>query len=121
MTLPRWNTTCALWHAGGAELVGVPAVTPIAQRVPCRLEPRWQGRENDAGTFGGATHTLAVPLGTDLRDGWPAGPWPVVAVPDAGGTAYAVVLVSVLNLGGPDAYRLAWLKRQPEPLRTPTG
>lgn len=92
MTLPRWNTTCALWHAGGAELVGVPAVTPIAQGVPCRLEPRWQGRENDAGTFGGATHTLAVPLGTDLRDGWPAGPWPVVAVPDAGGTAYAVVL-----------------------------
>ena len=99
MTLPRWNTTCALWHAGEAELVGVPAVTPIAQGVPCRLEPRWQGRENDAGTFGGATHTLAVPLGT----------------------AYAVVLVTVLNLGGPDAYRLAWLKRQPEPLRTPTG
>jgi hypothetical protein len=45
----------------------------------------------------------------------------VVAVPDAGGTSYEVVLVTVMNLGAPDAYRLAWLRRQAEPGKAPAG
>ena len=121
MSLPRWNTTCALWHAGAVGTVTTPGAMPIATSVPCRLEPRWQGREKDAGGFGGITHTLAVPLATDLRDGWPSGPWPVVAVPDTGGTAFEVVLVAVMNLGAPDAYRLAWLRRQAETGKAPAG
>jgi len=42
-------------------------------------------------------------------------------VPDTGGTAFEVVLVAVMNLGAPDAYRLAWLRRQAETGKAPAG
>ena len=112
-SLPRWNTTCTIWHGpvmeGPALLNG--ATAPDLIGIPCRLEPAMAAQPTVTGGFVGITHRLSVPAGVDLRDGWPAGPWPVVAIPDTSGARFEVILVVAARLGTPWQHRQAWLRR----------
>jgi hypothetical protein len=111
------NTTCDIYRTGNA-----PPAAPDVAAVSCYLAPVLPGSQGPlpASTqldLQGITHTLQVPLATDLRDDWPGGVFVYgpaadkIYVPDKNGVRFDVVLVRRFGYGSGSDYRGALLIR----------
>src|SRR5436305_1605857 len=115
MSLPfASNTTCDIYRAGNE-----PPNAPDVAGVQCYLVGdffrRTESGEGDA-AGGRYTHTLLVPLATDIRDDYDAGTFGTgndsVYVPDKNGTAFYVRFVEVKSRGTPAAHKKVYLDRR---------